>query len=104
MRTFAMLLLLCGLCGCGTPDIVDPIPHFFQVSGDVAKPGAYVLMRGMRLRQGIASAGGYTGSISEIAIIRNGKPAFQTDGHTLEAMPENKDPKLKNGDSIVLNK
>jgi protein involved in polysaccharide export with SLBB domain len=104
MRTLAIALLLCGLCGCGTPDIVDPIPHFFQVSGDVAKPGAYVLMRGMRLRQGITSAGGFTDSISEVTIIRNGKPAFQTDGRTLEAMPESRDPKLKNGDNIVLKK
>jgi len=102
MRTLSIALLLCGLLGCGTPDIVDPDPHSYQVSGDVAKPGEYGLIRGMRLRQGIASAGGYTDSVAEVSIIRNGKPVFKADGRTLETMPEEGDPKLKDGDTIVV--
>lgn len=102
MRTFSIALLLCGLLGCGTPDIVDPDPHFFQVSGDVARPGAYVLMRGMRLRQAIASAGGYTDSVAEVSIIRNGKPVFTVDGRALQTMPEDRAPKLQDGDTIIV--
>ncbi len=56
----------------------------------------------MRLRQGIASAGGYTDSVAEVSIIRNGKPVFKADGRTLETMPEEGDPKLKDGDTIVV--
>ena len=102
MRTLTIALLLCGLFGCGTPDIVDPDPHSFQVSGDVAKPGEYGLIRAMTLRQGIASAGGYTDSVAEVSIIRNGISIFKTDGRTLKTMPEDRDPKLKDGDTIVV--
>lgn len=100
MRIFSIALLLCGLLGCGTPDIVDPDPHSFHASGDVAKPGECGLTRGMRLRQGVASAGGYTDFVAEVSIIRNGKSVFKADGRTLEAMPEDQDPKLKDGDTI----
>ncbi|MFC1498441.1 SLBB domain-containing protein [Verrucomicrobiota bacterium] len=100
-RLTATLLLLaaCG-CGCGTPDIVDPLPRSIHVEGAVAKPGEYVLLKDATLTYGIASAGGYTDSVSEIRILRNSKIVFRIDGRTFQDSRNNNDPVLKNGDVI----
>ncbi len=100
MKQMTAIALLGVLCGCGTPDMSDPPPHTIHVEGAVAKPGEYVLLKDARLTYGIASAGGYTDSVSEIRIIRKGKVVFRIDGKTFRFARRDQDPILKNGDTI----
>ena len=100
-RLIAILLLLAASgSGCRTPDIVDPIPHSIHVEGAVARPGEYVLLNNSTLTYGIASAGGYTDSVSEVRIVRNGEVVFRIDGRTFRDARKENDPLLKGGDTI----
>ncbi|MBI2441893.1 MAG: SLBB domain-containing protein [Lentisphaerae bacterium] len=100
MKNIIAIALLGVLCGCGTPDMSDPLPHSIHVEGAVARPGEYVLPQDARLTYGIAAAGGYTDRVSEICIIRDGKVMFRIDGKTFRLARPHQDPILKNGDTI----